>query len=52
MANHVYSCEPDTEFRDAWKFENLRPLRSKDNIILGANMKRVKNTNKLICGVA
>lgn len=52
MATHAYSCESDAGFRDAWKLENLRPLRSKDNVILGANMKRVKNTNKLILEVA
>lgn len=50
MATHVYSCEADPGFRDAWKLENLRPLRSKDNIVLGAKMKRVKNTNKLVHG--
>jgi len=46
MANHVYSCQTDPEFIDAWRLENLRPLRSKDNIILGAKMKR----NKLVYG--
>ena len=47
MATHVYSCEADPGFIEAWKLENLRPLRSKENIILGAKMKRV-NTNKFI----
>ena len=49
MATHVYSCESDPGFKDAWRLENLRPLRSKENIILGASMKRINNkTNKLI----
>lgn len=51
MASHVYSCESDPGFREAWRLDNLRPLRSKDNIVLGAKMKRVKS-NKIIHEVA
>lgn len=47
MAKHVYYCQEDPEFAEAWKLENLRPLRAKDNIILGAKMKRIKNTTNL-----
>ena len=50
MASHVYSCESDSGFKEAWRFENLKPLRSKENIVLGAKMKRIK-TNKFIQGV-
>lgn len=42
MANHTYSCQDDPGFLEAWKLENLRPLKAKDNIILGAKMKRTK----------
>lgn len=42
MANHTYSCQDDPGFLEAWKLENLRPLRAKDNIILGAKMKRTR----------
>jgi hypothetical protein len=48
MATRVYSCQSDPGFIEAWRLENLRSLRSKDNIVLGAKMKRVKNTNKII----
>lgn len=43
MANHTYSCQNDPGFVEAWKLENLRPLKAKDNIILGAKMKRIRN---------
>ncbi len=45
MATHTYNCESDFGFREAWRLDNLRPLRSKENIVLGASMKRIK-TNK------
>jgi len=45
MATHAYSCQSDPGFIEAWRLNNLRPLRSKENIVLGAKMKRVKNTN-------
>lgn len=41
MVNHTYDCQKDPGFVEAWKLENLRPLRAKDNIILGAKMKRI-----------
>ncbi len=40
MATYTYSCQEDPGFLEAWKLENLRPLKAKDNIILGAKMKR------------
>jgi len=48
MATHVYSCESDSGFKDAWRLENLRPLRSKENIIFGASMKRINKSNKVV----
>jgi hypothetical protein len=43
MASHVYSCWSDSGSKG--------PLRSKDNIVLGAKMKCVKS-NKIIHEVA
>lgn len=43
MATYVYNCQSDPGFKEAWRLDNLRPLRSKDNIVLGAKMKRIKN---------
>ena len=51
MASHIYNCESDPGFKDAWKLENLRPLKSKDNIILGARMKRANKFNQFISEV-
>lgn len=42
MARHVYNCQDDPEFLEAWKLENLRPLNARENIILGAKMKKIK----------
>jgi len=47
MARHVYSCQEDSEFLKAWELSNLRPLKSKENIILGAKMKRIKTINEV-----
>ena len=45
MAMRVYICDSDPGFLESWKLENLRPLRSKENTILGAKMQRI-NTKK------
>lgn len=44
MAKYTYSCEKDREFLEAWQLTNLRPLRSKENIIMGARMERIHKT--------
>jgi len=50
MANHTYTCQEDPGFLEAWKLANLRPLKAKDNIILGARMKRVTKISEVQYG--
>jgi len=41
MANFSYSCETDPGFLEAWAMKNLRPLKSKVNVIDGACKRRI-----------